>query len=186
MKDSYIGQAWLVVLLSLCFGGALAGVQVMLHERIEENKLAETLSQIPVLVPGAEEGLVDTVAGQRVYRALAGGRQIGWVVPGGGQGFADRIELLIGVDAEVARITGLYVLDQKETPGLGNKIVEEEWRKQFSGKSTSKPLVVVKGGAKGEEEIDAITGATISSESVCRIVNRTLSRMRDELIAEKR
>ena len=186
MRNSYIGQAWLVILLSLGFGGALAGVQVMLHQRIEENKLAETLSQIPALVPGAEEGKADTVAGQRLYRALAGGRHVGWVVPAGGQGFADRIELLIGLDADVRRITGLYVLEQKETPGLGNKIVEEKWRRQFSGKSASRPLVVVKGGAKGENEIDAVTGATISSESVCRIVNRTLSRMRDELTAEKR
>ncbi len=96
MKNSYIGQAWLVILLSLCFGGVLAGVQLALQQRIEENKLAETRSQIPLLVPGAreEESKVDTVAGQRVYRALSGGRQIGWVIAGGGQGFADRIELL--------------------------------------------------------------------------------------------
>ena len=185
MKNGYIGQAWLVILLSLCFGGVLAGVQLALQPRIEENKLAETRSQIPLLVPGAreEESKVDTVAGQRVYRALSSGRQIGWVIGGGGQGFADRIELLVGVDVGAEKITGLYVLEQKETPGLGNKIVEEGWRQQFVGKAAGRELVVTKGGASEDYEIDAITGATISSESVCQIVNRTLPRMRSELIA---
>ena len=186
MKNSYIGQAWLVILLSLCFGGALAGVQLALQQRIEENKLEETRSQIPLLVPGAreEESKIDTVAGQRVYRALSGGSQIGWVIGGGGQGFADRIELLVGVDVRAEKITGLYVLEQKETPGLGNKIVEEEWRKQFAGKTAGRGMVVTKGGASADDEIDAITGATISSESVCQIVNQTLGRMRNELIAK--
>jgi len=185
MRENYIVQAWLVIVLGLCFGGALAGIQVKLSDRIAANKLAETLSQIPRLVPGAQEAesKVDTIAGQRAYRALGGGRQIGWVIPCRGQGFADRIELLVGVDTPLERITGLYVLEQKETPGLGNKIVEAEWRQQFAGKSAVKKLVVTKGGAGVDNEIDAVTGATISSESVCQIVNQSLNRMRSDLIA---
>jgi len=185
MKDNYIVQAWLVILLSLCFGGVLAGVQIGLSQRIADNKLAETMGQIPQLVPGAEEAASreDEVAGQRVYRAYAGGEQIGWVIPCGGQGFADRIELLVGVDVAAEKITGLYVLEQKETPGLGNKIVEDGWRSQFAGKTTMRGLAVTKAGAKTDSEIDAVTGATISSESVCQIVNQSLEKMRGGLIA---
>ena len=183
MKNNYIVQAWLVIVLGLVFGGALAGVQVQLSEKIAANKLAETLDQIPVLVPGARDGRQDEVAGQRAFRALAGGHQIGWVIPCGGQGFADRIELLVGVDTRVDKITGVYVLEQKETPGLGNKIVEDEWRRQFAGKTAGKDLAVTKTRATTDFEIDAVTGATISSESVCRIVNETLDRMRDDLVA---
>jgi len=182
VKNSYIGQAWLVILLSLVFGGGLAGIQVNLQDRIAANKLAETLDQIPRLVPGSTEGVADTVSGQTVYRALNAQGAAGWVIPSSGQGFADRIEILLGVNAEATTITGVYVLDQKETPGLGNKIIEDEWRAQFAGKSTLNPLVAITSGKAAGNQIDALTGATISSESVCRIVNTTLQRLRPQLV----
>ncbi len=186
MKNSSIGQAWLVIVLSLCFGGALAGVQTALEERIAGNRLAETLGQIPHLVPGAAAGTQKTVAGRTVYSAEAEkGDPVGWVIPCGGRGFADRIELLLGVDATAKVITGLYVLDQKETPGLGNKIVESVWRNQFVGKSTGEPLVVSRAGRTGSNQVDAVTGATISSESVCAIINETMKTMGKELVAAK-
>ena len=181
MRNSYIGQAWLVIVLSRCFGGALAGVQALLQERIAANKLAETLGQIPLLVPGASTGKADTISGHTAYRALALDQQIGWVIPWGGRGFADRIELLVGLDAAGATITGLYVLEQKETPGLGNKIMEAQWRQQFAGLSALGSLQVSRGPRTADNQVDAITGATISSESVCAIVNQALDRLRPEL-----
>ena len=182
-KNNYIAQAWLVILLSLCFGGGLAGVQVKLAGRIAANKLAETLGQVPVLVPGAERGEQQIVADKIVYRAAAAGRHVGWVIPAKGQGFADRIELLLGVDAAVSRITGVYILDQKETPGLGNKIIESGWRGQFIGKSALATVAAITGGGASGSQIDAVTGATISSESVCNIINATLAKMRPALAA---
>jgi len=183
MKND-IGQAWLVIVLSLLFGGALAGVQAKLQGKIEENRLAETLSQIPRLVPGAQSGEATVLAGRSVYRAMVGERQVGWVLLAGGQGFADRIDLLIGLDVGVKTLTGLYVLDQRETPGLGNRIVEDAWRGQFVGKTTAAPLQVTKAEAAVQSEIRSVTGATISSESVCDIVNSTVADLRDELAAE--
>lgn len=184
MKREYFTQAWLVILLSLCFGAALAGIQMALAERIETNKLNETLSQIPLLVPGSQEGESEMVEGRVVYRAISGGNQVGWVIPASGQGFAAAIEVLIGVDARAETITGLYVLDQRETPGLGNKITEQPWRSQFNGKLTSAPLKPSAEAQLADSEIRAITGATISSESVCTIVNQTLSGLREGLLAK--
>ena len=84
---------------------------------------------------------------------------------------ADKIELLVGFDPGMDTITGLFVLDQKETPGLGNKIITPKWRGQFIGRQLATPLAAVKGGAQKAHEIDAITGATISSKSVVNIIN---------------
>lgn len=183
MRENYLVQGWLVVVLCLVFGGVLAGVEMTLHAKIDANKLAETLGQVPRLVPAASEGRADTVAGQTVYRALSGTRQVGWVIPCRGQGFADQIALLVGVDLPATTITGLYVLDQKETPGLGNKIQSEEWRRQFVGKSALTPLVATRTRATAAHEIDAITGATISSTAVCQIINQSLTQWRPELAA---
>lgn len=185
MRNNYIVQAWLVIVLGLCFGGALAAVQATLSGRIAQNKLDETRRQIPALVPGAAAGASEAVdlGGVRVFRASGPNGQVGWVVPGGGQGFADRIELLVGVDAQVQRITGLYVLEQKETPGLGNRIVDAGFRGQFAGKTATRALAVTKRGASTDHEVDAVTGATVSSAAVCGIVNQTLNRTRSDLIA---
>lgn len=199
-KNSNLVQAWLVLLLALCFGSALAAVQVNLSGIISANKLNETLDRAPELVPGTGSG---TAAGQAstavevapgsvsintgtktvtypLYRVSRNGTLAGWVLKAGGQGYADKIELLLGLDPDQETITGLFVLEQKETPGLGNKIITPEWRGQFVGKKTKAPLTVVKKG-KADNAIDAITGATISSRSVTAIVNRTIGDVRGRL-----
>lgn len=193
-RNSNLLQAWLVLVLAIGFGAALSGVQAKLGPVIEQNKLNETLRRVPELVWGSRAAermarkdapvtitpKVVTVrnngktAYYRTYEAESLGRLEGRVVKAGGQGYADRIEMLVGVDPSVATITGIFILEQKETPGLGNKIVSAQWRNQFAGRQTDRPLEVAKGGADGPYDIDAITGATISSRSVTGIVNRAL------------
>lgn len=179
MKNSYIGQAWLVIVLSLCFGVALAAVQTTLNPKIDANKLRDTIGQIPNLVPGAVDGKAETIGDQAAYRAVDDkGEQVGWVIPARGQGFADVIEVLIGTDKDVQQITGLYVLKQLETPGLGDFITSEGWRSQFKNRKLGKELVVTKTAAKADEEIQGVTGATISSKSVVAIVNNAVWKFR--------
>lgn len=183
MKNNYLTTAWLVLLLAVLFGGGLAGVHTVLDPIIRANLIAETYEQVPKLVPGGvgTEGLTD-VAGVSAYPVEdEDGRRVGWVIPSAGQGFADRIEVLLGVNADASEITGVYILDQKETPGLGNRIVEEDWRSTFAGKSTSQRLRLTKADATGEYDIQSITGATISSESIVDIVNRSVTEFRKAL-----
>ncbi len=175
-----LAQAKLVLFLGVFLAVALAGVDLGLRERIVANKTAETYSEIPRLVPGADaqrtEALQVWVAGktQRIYKAFsATGEHLGFVLPTSGSGFSDRIELLIGLDAQGQTLTGLYVLDQKETPGLGDHIKEAQFQARFAGAQT--PLTAVKGDSKNHNEIKAIVGATVSSQSVCDIVNRAVS-----------
>lgn len=201
IKQNFLVQAWLVLILAICFGSALAAVQIKLGPTIEANKLNETLEKVPELVFGAEKAAELQAAAQaieissrqmavekpgktaryNVYEAMMDGKRSGWVVKSKGQGYADKVELLIGLDAGAENITGLFILDQKETPGLGNKIVEPKWRAQFQGKSTATPLRVTKAGARRPEEIDSVSGATISSNTVCSIVNVALADLQDKL-----
>jgi electron transport complex protein RnfG len=192
----YIRQAWLVILLALLYGGALAGVHSSLGRRIEQNKRDETYSRIPALVglpaplSEAEKEAVRiqerTVTGRDdnkpypVYQVFFHDKLQGWVLPASGLGFADRIDLLIGLNAKLSTITGLYVLEQKETPGLGNNITSEDlFLRQFSGKAANEDLELVKTQpAAGSNQIRALTGATISSESVTDIVNRAIKNLR--------
>jgi electron transport complex protein RnfG len=209
-RQSHLGQAWLILLLALLFGATLAGLHFGLSDRITANKRAEALSQIPHLTLGetaadAEiqigESWIDLraadgqtsrldvaeleVAGHKVYevRSDEHGGLAGWVVHGAGPGYADVIELLIGLGPEAERITGLFVLAQKETPALGDGITKEGFRRLFVGQLAATPLAVIKDGqaAVSDGRIQAITAATISSRSVCDIVNRTLAEVRPHL-----
>jgi len=201
-KDSNLFQAWLVLLLATAFGCALAGVQTKLGPVIEANKTRETLAKIPALVLGEDQAqqlsrqkkslsiASRTIEIERngikkfytVYDAFLEGTLAGHVAKASGQGYADKIELLLGLDADARAITGLFILDQKETPGLGNRIIEKPWRNQFLGKPSATRLVVVKGNPGKDNEIDAISGATISSRSVTGIVNKTITDIKAQLI----
>jgi Na+-translocating ferredoxin:NAD+ oxidoreductase subunit G len=199
-RNNALLQGWLVLLLAMVFGALLAGVQTALGPAIAANKRNETLSRVPALLAPAEGATADveleidtrmlsTTSGgrgavYRVHRARRDGRLAGWVVQTAGQGYADRIEVLVGLSPDAAAITGLFVLDQKETPGLGAKITAAPWRAQYVGKSSAVPLEVVKGGGAGGSRIDAITGATISSRAVVDIVNRALADVRTQLAAD--
>lgn len=182
-------QAWLVIVLALVFGGALAGVQRSLGPRIAANRLRETLSVIPTIVPGADqlsttEIMVEAADGKRrrVFQAFGeDGVRKGWVIPAAGQGFADEISLLVGLDPQADAITGLYVLDQKETPGLGASITSKDFGDQFIGMATNRVAEAVTTPPASANQIKAITGATISSQSVAQIVNATIAQLKEPL-----
>ena len=180
MKNNYLVQAWLVLMLAMGFGAALAGMQIGVRDRISRNKINETYDQVPNLVPGADKARTEewkAPDGKIAYKALdSNGEHLGWVIRAGGQGFADKIELLIGCGAKFRKITGLYVLDQKETPALGEKIRESAWRAQFAGRDVWRDVRITKTAVKeGDNEIEAVTGATVSSLSVCNIVNNAVT-----------
>ncbi len=208
MKNSSLGQAWLVLLLSLAFGAALAGVQVGWGPIIEQNKRNKTYDQIPRLVhdveavdltgkpaklSGVKEATEEvpyddgkSVAFKVFWQGKdpAGKVHLGWVIKGKGNGYADVIEVLIGLDRKAERITGLTVLFNNETPGLGNKITTEKFQDQFRGLDAAKPVGYEKSApAPGSNRIQAISGATISSESVCNIVNQAVAGFRAQLPA---
>ena len=204
-RNNNLAQAWLVLVIATVFGTALAGIQIKLNPVIEANKIRETMEKIPSLIldpsQAADIKSHDLVIQSRgieiekngiskfypVYDVhLKDGSLAGHVTKAKGQGYADKIELLIGLDAGGNAITGLFILDQKETPGLGNRILEKPWRDQFVDQPSGTTLVVVKSKTGPNNEIDGmidgISGATISSRSVTSIVNTTIADIRPRLL----
>ena len=102
------------------------------------------------------------------------GNLVGYAIPGSGPGFQDIIRLLYGYLPEQRKVVGMEILESRETPGLGDKIYKDAgFVANFDDLSIEPELVVVKKGNKAAaNEIDAITGATISSKAVARIINQ--------------
>jgi electron transport complex protein RnfG len=112
---------------------------------------------------------------ERVYVGYGtGDRRVGLALVAAEPGFQDVVKIIFGYDPEKKQLIGMKVLESKETPGLGDKIEKDgRFVAQFDGAQV--PLVGVKQGKRAKpSEIDMITGATISSRAVIRIINNKL------------
>lgn len=102
----------------------------------------------------------------------AAGRFVGYAVPASGAGFQDTIRLLYGYDPERDRVVGMEVLESRETPGLGDRIYKDEtFVGRFRDLAVQPRVELVKEAPTAPNQVDAITGATISSAAVVTIVN---------------
>ena len=92
------------------------------------------------------------------------------------QGYGGTITLLAGLSSDLETIIGIEVVEQVETPGLGGNITESEFKRQFAGLDADEPVTYVKNiePDKDANEIQAISGATITSRAVTSGINATL------------
>lgn len=116
------------------------------------------------------------------------GEFIGVAIEASGQGYADVIRILYGYDPHSQTIVGFYVLESKETPGLGDKIEKDEnFLANFKALSVkldpestriqNKVIPVKQGGKSNPWEVEGITGATISSRAIGNIIGESSSVM---------
>ena len=102
---------------------------------------------------------------REVYLGTASGKPVGLVYTAWSKGYAGEIKVLIGISLD-GLITGVQVIEQKETPGLGAKTKEAVFVNQYQNKKIDMKWLVVKKKPVSEQEIQAISGATISSKAV--------------------
>ena len=127
----------------------------------------------------------DDIEGEVVYAGYdENNRFVGVAVKASGMGFADVLRILYGYDVENQAVVGFYVLESKETPGLGDKIEKDpNFLENFNALDVSlkddfstlkNKVVPVKQGKKENAwEVDCITGATISSKAIGNIIGES-------------
>ena len=185
------------LVVTLAFAGLFSGLAIVgIYDatlpRITANKAAALQSAIFKVLPGVaafrtlayEEGTLKEPTGELdlsepIYAGFdASGELVGYAVPGEGPGFQDTIRLLFGYRPDRGLIVGLEVLESRETPGLGDKIYKDvDFVANFEALTPQPKIVAVKKGSKSApNEIDAITGATISSVAVANIINAATDR----------
>lgn len=187
--SKFIHESWLILLMGATFAVLLAGAQTSLSSRIRENQEKALNEAIGAVVSGTATTERMKINGydRDVFKCLdTNGKLVGWAIEAVGNGFADKIRLVVGLSMDTARITGMKVIDNIETPGLGNKIADEgpdTFADQFQGLQATATIAVVKGKPdEAGNEIQAITGATISSNAVTKIINEALGKTRAELV----
>lgn len=165
---------------------------------IENNRIEALNAAVFDILPGStrkvdflllEDGTIarddEKLTGRAFYATYdESDRLTGFAIESSGQGFQDVIRLLYGYDPDAERVVGIRVLESKETPGLGDKIEKDamfladvgnlDVGLTSDGSAVANPVALVKSGEKTEEwQIQAITGATVSSRAVARILHES-------------
>ncbi len=183
----------------LCSGLTLVGVFLLTLPMIERNRVEALERAIYKVLPGAERRVAFVVRDGKLepFESADGGlpkeesifvgydasgTPLGWAIPGQGPGFQDTISLLYGYDPSRRRVVGMEILESKETPGLGDKIYKDmKFVGAFQDLAVDPEVLVTKKGATQDWEVDAISGATISSKAVVRIINEANARWLERL-----
>jgi Na+-transporting NADH:ubiquinone oxidoreductase subunit C len=187
MKKGRIYTIVFMIVISAVFTLLLAGANELFLPKIKENELlAERIAILYVfdidqsgtaeeVLARFEENVSETtLSGVDVYEyKTADGEPIAYAVPFAGSGLWGTIAGYMGVSAGLDQITGVVFTDQSETPGLGGRIGELAYREQFRGIDITAGMTLAYGQI-GDNKIDAITGATLTSNSVMRILNQLL------------
>ena len=176
-----------LAIAGLVSGMAIIGIYEATLPTITENKARELREAVFKVLPGVSQmqalvyrdgELVVVEMPDNDEPVVYGGYDeqgdfVGYAMPAAGPGFQDTIGILYGYKPAEKIVVGMEVLESRETPGLGDKIYKDAvWVSGFSALSIEPEIIAVKKGTKSQpNEIDAITGATISSKAVVRIIN---------------
>lgn len=195
-KGGFMKDAIILFAITLIAGICLGGVYEITKEPIAKSKMAANLATYQEVYADAadfkaDDALTDAVEKSAEVLAAAGlsignveitdalsaldasGNVIGHIITGlSKDGYGGNITVSVGVTSE-GEITGIGFIEINETPGLGMNATNDDFKNQFKGKKTES-LNLVKGGGAGDDGIDALSGATITSSAVTNAVNGAL------------
>jgi electron transport complex protein RnfG len=174
-----------LTIITIFSGGILSTWDGVTKPKIEAYKLQELKKAIAEVLPPYDEyeeinkGNLILYVGSKKDTT----EPVGIALEAVGNGFQGKISIMLGLTPDFKEITGIKILEQIETPGLGTKIVEDQTDKQdpfwftnqFKQIKTEPEITVVKNIKPTKAtEIQAITGATISSNAVATILNENI------------
>ncbi|MEJ2054986.1 MAG: RnfABCDGE type electron transport complex subunit G [Calditrichaceae bacterium] len=172
----------IIVLVLIAFFSAflLAYVNKVTSGPIEENKRAETKKAVGIVLNGLEnytfpeepvKAQIDNSPAEYFPAKSEDGSIIGYaIIVKAPNGFSGDFDLMVGVSAG-GKVIDTYVLEHKETPGLGDNMRKEGFKSQFRGRTLDNTNWQV---TKDGGDIDALTAATITSRAFTAGVKRAL------------
>ena len=170
-----------LTIIGVVSGALLSEINSWAAPKIEANRKAETERAIFVVQSDATKYEKVESVDFELYEVFDDNKNsLGYALPYEGNGFQGKIRLIVGVDKDLTNILGLEVLEQVETPGLGTKVTETPFTDQFINLLVKPQIDWVKGvEPSNPNEIQAITGATISSKAIVNIINNGVQRLRE-------
>ncbi len=166
-----------LTLICLICAFSLALVYDAANEKIIANQKKAIQESIDKLAPEATNK--EKVDGQNNLWKLYKNKSItGYAFIAAGNGYGGEIKIMVVTGPDFEVVEGIEIIESNETPGLGSRISEKSFKTQFKNLEARKPIKCSKEKNGDSNQIQAITGATISSRSVVEIINKKLSELR--------
>jgi len=181
MKDKVLMVVFVLILGSV-LTSALVGVDLYTADRIKANKEFKTKTRVMGAL-GISYSTEDKVAAEATFAENVkkpepiGEKQF-YTSDGNvafefsGSGLWGPISGVLALAPDLKTIKGLTIVHQEETPGLGGRIAEVEYLEKFKGKDLSSGLLITPPDkASKPNEVDGVTGATLTSKAFGTIIN---------------
>ena len=194
MRDM-IRPTLVLFVICLIVGAAMAFTNFATADRIEQRIIEDSENARKAVLPDADSfkkmnmDKIQTLSGntgydaiKEAYAAKKGDSIIGYVFLAKPAGYAGVINIMVGIDVK-GLVKGVEIGDNKETPGLGSKAKNQEFKGQFYDKKYN-VINVVKRKAEKDDEVQAISGATITSKAVSAGVQQA-SQLADALLSNE-
>lgn len=167
-------------LIAVVVALALANVYKVTNPLILANKKEVIKKAVTQVLPDAKSYEQKTIKGITVFAGKdSENNNAGYAFIAEGAGYAANISIMAGLSKDLKTLTGVYVMEQVETPGLGSRIAEAAFQNQFKDVKVSPSIEYVKNKKpSNDNEIQAITGATISSKAVVDHLNTTITKVK--------
>ena len=174
--------AAILFVICVAVSAALAGTNMLTKDRIAQAAAQKAEESRMVVLPGAESF---EESGGHYAGKDSSGQAVGYVFETESKGYGGTVKVMTGVSTE-GSITGVIVLSHSETPGLGANAEKAEFRDQYQQPvaNLTGGIQVVKFQAPKEGEIQAMTGATITSTAVTNAVNAAIEQYQNAYASE--
>jgi len=165
-----LAPAAILLVICVIVSAALAGTNLLTRDRIAEAQAQKAEESRMVVLPGAET--FEEADG--CYIGKDGGADVGYVFETEGKGYGGSVKVMTGISTD-GEITGVVILSHAETPGLGANAEKADFRDQYKQPvPDTGSIEVVKFQTPAEGQIEAMTGATITSTAVTNAVNAAI------------
>ena len=152
----------------------LAGTNLLTKDLIKEQELKTEETARKMVFASAD--CFESKDGY--FLALKDGETVGCVFTTEANSYGGALKVMTGISEE-GKVTGVSILSIDDTPGLGMNAKNESFRGQYLQEVPAEGFEVVTGGGAGEGEINALTGATITSKAVTAAVNEAVNQFND-------
>ena len=162
--------ALILFVICLVVTALLAGTNLLTKDKIAEQSALEAEQSRKVVLSDADS--FEEADGY--YIGKANDETVGYVFQTEAKGYGGTVKVMTGISAD-GQITGIVILEHSETPGLGANAEKASFTDQFKQAAPENGITLVKNKAPSDGEIEAMTGASITS-AVTNAVNEAITK----------
>jgi len=170
-ESTFLNMTITLFAITIIAGVSLGFINDITEQPIKDAKIAKKTNALKLVLPDFNNKIVESVKlvnhelakdSIEIYPGFQDEKHVGTAIIGSSEkGYSGLVKIMVGFEPN-GTIKNIVVLEQKETPGLGTKMKDDKFLRQFRGKNLAEYDVKP---TKDGGDVDALTGATITTRA---------------------